>query len=112
MLNLKPPKNSSDTYINQITSAFKNRGSIRKIQQCFLYNDANDFNFRKVPLKEVKPETLNLNVKMSSANFSIPATMLKQCVDILPSILSKCYKQKHFKQVVPKKNFKKQKLFQ
>ena len=32
MLNLKPPKNSSDTYINQITSAFKNRGSIRKIQ--------------------------------------------------------------------------------
>ena len=81
-LNIKPFKNSSDTDINQITSVFKNNASIRKIQECFPNIKTNDFNFRRVSLKEVNSEISNLNVKKSSNKGSIPATTLKQSVDI------------------------------
>ena len=53
---VQPLKNSSDTYINQITYVFKNCVSIRKIQECFPNIEPNDF-------KEVKWEILNLNIK-------------------------------------------------
>ena len=81
-LNLTPFKNPFDTDINQITSGFQNHVSIRKIQECFPNIKANDFNFRQVSLKEVKSEILNLNIKKTSTKGSIPATLLKQCVDI------------------------------
>ena len=73
-LNLKPFKNSADTDINQIRSAFQNHVSIRKIQQSFPNIKANDFNSRQVSLKEVKSEILNLSIK-SSTKGSIPATI-------------------------------------
>ena len=76
-LNLKPFKNSSGTDINQITSVFKNHVSIKKIQECFPNIETNDFNFRKVSLKEVKSEILNLSIKKSSTKGSTPATILK-----------------------------------
>ena len=81
-LNVTPFKNPFDTDINQITSVFQNHVSIRKIQECFPNIKANDFNFRQVSLKEVKSEILNLNIKKTSTKGSIPATLLKQCVDI------------------------------
>ena len=81
-LNLKPFKNSSDTDINQISSVFQNHVSVRKIQECFPNIKTNDFNFRQVSLKKVKSEILNLNIKKSSTKGSIPATILKQSVDI------------------------------
>ena len=92
-LNLKPFKISSDTDINQITFACKNDVSIRKIEECFPNIEANDFNFRQVCLKEVKSEILNLNIRKSFTKGSIPATILKQCVDIYLYLnLNKCYK--------------------
>ena len=110
-LNLKPFKSSSDTDINQITSVFKNHVSITKIQECFANIEANDFNFRQVSLKEVKLEILDLNIKKSSTKGSIPATILKQCVDIylpfLTNAINKLFLDNHFP-----KEFKKQKLFQ
>ena len=94
-LNLKPFKSSSDTDINQITSVFKNHVSITKIQECFANIEANDFNFRQVSLKEVKLEILDLNIKKSSTKGSIPATILKQCVDIylpfLTNAINNCF---------------------
>ena len=92
-LNLKPFKNSSDTDINQITSVFQNHVSVRKIQECFPNIKTNDFNFRQVSLKKVKSEILNLNIKKSSTKGSIPATILKQSVDIyLPFLTNAMHK--------------------
>ena len=97
-LNLKPFKNSSDTDINQITSVFQNHVSIRKIQECFPNIKANDFNFRQVSLKEVKPEILNLNIRKSSTKGSIPVpNNIKTMCRYLPSVLNKCYKQNVFR---------------
>ena len=83
----------------------------RKIQECFPNIKANDFNFRQVSLKEVKSELLNLNIKKSSTKGSIPATILKQCVDIyLPFVtnpINKTFLDNYFP-----KELKKQKLFQ
>ena len=46
------------------------------------FKNSSDFNFRQVSLKEVKSEILDLHIKTSSIKGSIPATILKQCVDI------------------------------
>ena len=54
--------NSSETDLNQITSAFKNHIGIRKIRYCFTNKKSNDFNFRQLSLNEVKSEILNLNI--------------------------------------------------
>ena len=62
-LNLKSFKNSSETDINQITSAFKNYVSIRKIQECFQNIEANGFNFRQASLKKIKSVIINRNIK-------------------------------------------------
>ena len=86
-LKLKPFKNSSDTGINQTTSAFKNHVSIRKIQGCFPNIEANDLNFWQVPLKKVKSEILNLNLKRSSTESFMPVTMLKQFVPFLTNAI-------------------------
>ena len=110
-LNLKPFKNSSDTDINQITSVFQIHVSVRKIQECFPNIKTNDFNFRQVSLKKVKSEILNLNIKKSSTKGSIPATILKQSVDIyLPFLTNAMHKM--FWETTSQKNWKEQKLFQ
>ena len=96
-LNLKTFKNSSDADINQITSIFKKHVSIRNIQEHFPNDELNGFNFSQVSLKEVKSETLNLNLKNSVTEGSIPATILKQCVDIYLPSLKKYYKQYFFR---------------
>ena len=99
-LNLKPFKNSSDTDINQITCVSKNHVSIRKIQGCFANIKANYFNFRQVSLKEVKSEILNPHIKKLSTKDSIPATILKQCVDIylpfLTNAINKTFLDNYF----------------
>ena len=81
-LNLKSFKKYSDTDINQITTVFQNQVSLRRIPECFPNITPNDFNFRQVSLKEAKLEILNLNIKKSSSKGSIPAAILKQCVNI------------------------------
>ena len=63
-------RNSSDADKNQITSVFKDHVSIRKIQEYFPNMEANNFNFRQVP------------VKKSSTNVFLSATILKQSVDV------------------------------
>ena len=60
-LNLKPHKDSSLTDINEITTNFHNHMSIKGING------------------ECCKEIINLNLKKSSVNGSIPATVLKEC---------------------------------
>ena len=86
--NLKPFKISSDNDINQITSVFENHVSIRKIQDSFLNIEASEFNFTQVSLNEAKSEILNPNIKKSFTKGSIPAAILKQCVDIYLPLLT------------------------
>ena len=82
ILNLKPHKDSSLTDIKGITSNFDNYISIKKIKESFPNIVSGDFNFQVISREDVKKEIINLNVKKSSRNGSIPATILKQCVDV------------------------------
>ena len=72
-LNLKPYKDSSVTNINGITSNFDNHISIKKIKESFPNIVSGDFNFQEIAREDVKKEIINLNVKKSSTNGSIPA---------------------------------------
>ena len=83
-----PHKDSSLTDINGITN-FDNHTSIKKIKESFSNIVSGDFNFQKVSREDVKKEIINLNVKKSSTNGSIPATILKQCVDEYLPFLTK-----------------------
>ena len=79
-LNLKPYKDASLTAINGITSNFDNRIRIKKIKGSFP-------SFQEVSREDVK-KIINLNVKKSSTRGSIPATILKQCLDVyLPFLI-------------------------
>ena len=87
---------------SQITSVFKNHKSIRKVQECFPNIEENDFNIQQVSLKEVKSEILNLNIKKSSTKGSIPATILKQCVDIYLPFLTNAINKTFIDNYFPK----------
>ena len=65
--------------INEIISTFDNHISIKKITEYF---PRVHHRFTEVSQDEVKKEVLRLNVKKSSKNSSIPATILKQSVEI------------------------------
>ena len=88
-LNLEPCKESSLTNISGITSNFDNHVSIKKIKKSFPNIVSDDFNFQEVAREDVKKEIINLNVRKSSTNGSIPATILKQCVDVYLPFLTK-----------------------
>ena len=75
--------------IEQITSAFNNDVSIKKIRVIFPEISLNDLEFTKVMEKSVKNEILKLNTKKSSTSGSIPATILKQSVAAYLSFLTK-----------------------
>ena len=79
-LNLKPYKDASLHGINGITSNFDNRIRIKKIKGSFP-------SFQEVSREDVK-KIINLNVKKLSTMGSIPATILKQCLDVyLPFLI-------------------------
>ena len=67
--------------IEQITSAFNNHVSIKKIREVFPEISSNNFELTKVTEESVKNEVLKLNAKKSSTSRSIPATILKQSVE-------------------------------
>ena len=48
-----------------------------------------NFNFQEVSRENVKKEMINFNAKKFSANGSIPAKILKQCVHVYLSFLTK-----------------------
>ena len=48
-----------------------------------------DFKFQEISREYVKKEILNFNVEKSSANGSIPVTILKQCVDLYLPFITK-----------------------
>ena len=79
-LNLKPHTAYSTMDIEQITSAFNNHASIKKIREVFPEISSNDLEFTKVMEQSAKNEILKLNTKKSSTSGSIPATILKQSV--------------------------------
>ena len=88
-MNLKPCKDLSLTNVNRIASKFDNHINIKKIKESFPNIVSGDFNFQEVARENVKKETINLNIKTSWTNWSVPATILKQCVDVYLPFLTK-----------------------
>ena len=86
-LNLKPYKCSNTKNINEIISTFDHHTSFNKIKEYFPDAFNNNFEFTEVFQDEVKNEFLHLNVKNSSTSTSIPATILKQPIEIHLSFL-------------------------
>ena len=60
---------------------FDNHISIKKIHETFLNIIPENFHFKEVSKDDVRKEIRNLNVKKLSTYSSIPASILKQCVD-------------------------------
>ena len=81
-LNLKPRKNSFLNDINGIIAKFGNHISIKEMKESFPNIVSGNSNFQEVSRQDVKKEIINLKVKKSSTNGSIPAIILKQCVDV------------------------------
>ena len=76
-LNLKPlDKNKFDIDI------FENHISIKKIYETFPNIIPENFHFKAVSKDDVRKEIGNLNIKKLSTYGSIPASILKQCVDV------------------------------
>ena len=76
-LNLKPlDKNKFDIDI------FENHISIKKIYETFPNIIPENFHFKEVSKDDVRKEIGNLNIKKLSTYGSIPASILKQCVDV------------------------------
>ena len=88
-LNLKPHTTSNTMDIEQITSAFNNHVSIKKIRDVFPEINSNNFEFTKVTEQLVKNEVLKLNTKKSSTSGSTSATILKQSVETYLPFLTK-----------------------
>ena len=88
-LNLKPHTASNKMDIEQLTSAFNNHVSIKKIREVSPEINSNNFEFTKVTEQSVKNEVLKLNTKKSSTSGSIPATISKQPVETYLPFLTK-----------------------
>ena len=88
-LNLKPHTASNTMDLEQITSAFNNHVSIKKMREVFPEISSNNFEFTKVTEQSVKNEVLKLNTKKSPTGGSIPATILKQFVETYLPFLTK-----------------------
>ena len=100
-LNLKPHKNSSLNDINGITSNFDNHISIKDMKESF--PNIVSSNFQEVSREIVKKEIINLKVKKSSTNGSIPAIILKQCVDVYLPLLTKAINHAITENIFPEK---------
>ena len=100
-IGLKPNKNSTLTDINPNISNFDNHISIREHFPDINYGD---FDFTEVSLEDVKKEMLNLNVKKCLTNGSIPATVLRQNVEMhLPFLTKSINKSYAYENWSPKK---------
>ena len=88
-LDLKSSKKCTAKDLNSIVSEFDDHISIKKIKDFFPDINVNDFEFETVTMEDVKKEILNLNTKKSSTSGSIPATILKQSLDIYVPYLTK-----------------------
>ena len=72
----------------KISSKFDNHKSIKKIKEYFPDASKINYQFTEVSQDEVKKEVLHLNVKKSSTSSSIPATILKQSIEIYVPFLT------------------------
>ena len=77
--------------IEQITSAFNNHVSIKKIRKVFPEISLNNLKLTKVTQESVKNEILILNTKKLSKYGSIPTTILKQSVQTYLPFFTKGY---------------------
>ena len=96
-LDLKSSKKCTTKDLNSIVSESDDHISIKMIKEFFPDISINDFKFNTVPMEHVMKEILNLNffligiqnTKKSSISGSIPATILKQSLDIYLPYLAK-----------------------
>ena len=88
-IDLKSSKKCTTKDLNSIVSESDDHISIKKIKEFFPGININDFDFETVSMEDVKREILNLSIKKSSTSGSIPATILKQSLDIYLPYLTK-----------------------
>ena len=82
-LDLKPSTDPNTSDIDEITKHFDDHVSVCKIKEVYseiLRED--NFSFKMVSMDEVKKEVLKLNSKKSSTYGAIPASILKQTMDV------------------------------
>ena len=82
-LDLKPLKVPNTSDIDEITKYFDDHISVCKIKEGYseiLRED--NFSFKMVSMDEVKKEVLKLNSKKSSTYGAIPASILKQTIEV------------------------------
>ena len=82
-LDLKPSTVPNKSDLDKITKHFDDHISVCKIKEAYskiLRND--NFSFKMVSMDEVKKEVLKLNSKKSSTYGAIPASLLKQTIEV------------------------------
>ena len=82
-LDLKPSTVPNTSDLDEITKHFDDHISIYKIKEAYseiLQED--NFSFKMVSMDEVKKEVLKLNSKKSSTYGAIPASILKQTIEV------------------------------
>ena len=67
--------------LTRLSSNSDNHKGIKKIKESFPNIVSGNFNFQEVSKEDIKKEKINLNIKKSSTIGSIPAPILKRCVD-------------------------------
>ena len=77
-LNLKPSISSKNSNLG----VFHDSISIKKIKEIYLEIAPNSFKFKPVTKDDIKNEIQNLDIKKLSTFGFIPATILKDCIDV------------------------------
>ena len=82
-LDLKPSTFSNTSNIDQITKHFNDHTSVCKIKKAYseILRERN-FSFKMVSMDEVKKVVLKLNSKKFSTYGAIPASILKQTIEV------------------------------
>ena len=82
-LDLEPLTVPNTSDVDEITKHFNDHVSVCKIKEAYseiLRED--NFSFKMVSMDEVKKEVLKLNSKKSSTYGAIPASILKQTIEV------------------------------
>ena len=100
-LDLKPSTVPNTSDLDEITKHFDDHISICKIKEA--YNEIlreDNFSFKMVSMDKVKKEVLKLNSKKSSTYDVIPASILKQTIEVhlkyLTNTINNCFKESTF----------------
>ena len=87
---MKPSTVTNTSDIDEITKHFDDHMSVCKIKEAYIEILREDnFSFKMVSMDEVKKVVLKLNIKKSSTYGAIPASILKQTIEVYLKYLRK-----------------------